>query len=82
MQEDLNITIKLSLLFILDNLLNLSLLYNILSLLLLDHVILLLNFLFHFMLQFSELLSLLPDVLMHSELHLVQILLIDLPGFP
>ena len=82
MQEDLNITIKLSFLLILYNLLDLSLLHHILSFLLLEHLCLFLNFLFHLSFQFSELLSLLADMLMHSELHLVQILLIDLPGLP
>jgi len=81
-QEDLYIAIQFSLLFIFDDLFNLSLLDHILSPLLLEHPIFFFDFLFHLRLQLSKLLSLFSNMFMHSELHLVEILLIDFPGLP
>ena len=81
-QEDLYIAIQFSLLFIFDDLFNLSLLDHILSPVLLEHPIFFLDFLFHLRLQLSKLLSLFSNMFMHSELHLVEILLIDFPSLP
>lgn len=81
-QEHLNIAIQLRFLFIFNNLLDFSLLDDILPLLILDHVGFLVHLLFDFCLQFSELLGLLTDVFMHSKLHLIQVLLVYFSCFP
>ena len=81
-QENLYVSVQLSLLFIFDNFLNFSLLDHILPLLFLNDINFLLNFLFYLSFQFSELLGLLSNVLMHPQFHLIQILLVDFPGLP
>ena len=82
MQEHLDVSIEFGLLLTFDDLFDLPLLDNILCLLIMDCFDLLLHLYFNLGLEFSELLGLLSDVLMHPQLHLVQILLIDLSSFP
>lgn len=82
MQENLDVTIKLSFLLILDDLLDISLFHDFLSLLFVNERVLFIHFMSHLCLELTEFLCLLLDVLMHPQLHLVQVLLIDFPGFP
>jgi hypothetical protein len=69
-------------LFGFDDLLDLSLLYHILCLFIVDSFYLFVYLYFDFGFQFSELLSLLSDVLMHSQLHFIEVLLIDFTSLP
>lgn len=81
-QENLNIAIKLSLLLVLDDLLNIPLFHYLLLLLFHDECVLFIHFMSHFCLELTKFLGLLLNMLMHPQFHLVQVLLIDFPGLP
>lgn len=81
-QEDLDVAIKLSFLLILDDLLDVPLFHYLLFLLFADECVLFTHFMSHLCLELTEFLRLLLNMLMHPQLHLVQVLLVDFPGFP
>ena len=78
-QEDLDVSVKFSFLFALDNLLNLTgfsyLFFELKKILLLFTV----HFNFDFLLECSKLLCFLLNMLMHSKFHFIQVLLLDFP---
>jgi len=82
MQEYLYVAIELCLLLVLDDLLYISLLGHLLFFLGQQQTIFFIDLMLHLFLQLSELLSLLLDVLMHSQFHLIQVLFVYLPRFP
>ena len=81
-QEHLDVSVKLRLLLILYNLLDFSLLHDLLLLVLQQLILLHGHLILDFLLDVSELLSLLANVLLHSDFHLLQILLINFSCFP
>ena len=82
MQEYLNISVKFSLLLILNYLFDFSLLHDVLLLFFEDCLRLFANFYFDLRFKFSEFLGLFANVFMHSEFHLVEVLLVNFSGFP
>jgi len=82
MEENLDVAVQLRLLFSFDDLLDLSLFHHILSLLFVNCFYLFVNLYLDFSFQFSELLSLLSDVLVHSQLHFVEVLLVYFTSLP
>lgn len=81
-QEDLDISIKFCLLLILDDLFDFSVLHDLLLLVLQYVVVFFEHIHLDLVFELAELLCLLADVLVHSHLHFVQVLLVDLARFP
>ena len=81
-QKHLDVSVELCFLLGFDDLLDLSVLLNFLSFIVPQDFIFFSNFVLDFKLQLSELLGLLLNVVMHSVLHFIQVLLVNLSGFP
>lgn len=79
-QEDLDVPIKLSLLLILNDLLDFSRSLNFKLEILKISFVFLCNLSFDLLLEASELLSPFVDMLLHSLFHFSEVLLVNLPG--
>ena len=78
-QEDLDVSVKFSFLFALDNLLNFTSFRHLLFELEKVLFLLTVHFNFDFLLESSELLCFLLNMLMHSKFHFIEVLLLNLP---